>query len=121
MDRNPSLTRILLVGFTAGAMSGLLGVGGGIVMVPLLVLLVGFSQHAAHATSLAAVVPIAGVGALTYAVAGEIHLGYAALLAAGSLVGAPVGASLMAKMTEARLKTVYGLLLVAMGVFLVIV
>ena len=89
-------------------------------MVPLLVLLTGFSQHAAHATSLAAVVPIAGVAALTYAWNGEVHWGYAALLAAGSLVGAPVGARLMAGMTEARLKTVFGVLIIAMGSFLVI-
>lgn len=112
--------RVALVGAAAGVMSGLLGVGGGIVMVPLLVLVVGASQHQAHATSLAAVIPIAAVGASVYAVEGEIHLGYAGLLAAGALVGAPVGARVMAGMSESRLRTVFGALVIGMGLFLVI-
>lgn len=112
--------KIALVGGFAGIMSGLLGVGGGIVMVPLLVLVIGLSQHQAHATSLAAVIPIAAVGALTYAFEGEIDVGYAALFAVGSLVGAPVGASVMSRMSESRLRVVFGALVIAMGVFLVV-
>ena len=88
-------------------------------MVPLLVLVAGLSQHQAHATSLAAVIPIASVGALTYALDGEIHFGYAALFAIGSLVGAPIGARVMSGMSESRLRTVFGALVIAMGVFLV--
>lgn len=101
-------------------MSGLLGVGGGIVMVPLLVLVLGFSQHHAHATSLAAVIPIATVGALTYAAEGEVEVGYAALFAVGSLVGAPLGAWAMSRMSESRLRSVFGALVIVMGIFLVV-
>ena len=89
-------------------------------MVPLLVLALGFSQHHAHATSLAAVIPIAAVGALTYASEGEIDAGLAALFAVGSLIGAPVGAKVMSRMSESRLRSVFGALVIAMGVFLVV-
>ncbi|MDQ4027986.1 MAG: sulfite exporter TauE/SafE family protein, partial [Actinomycetota bacterium] len=87
---------LLAAGVFAGLLSGLLGVGGGIVIVPLLVLLTGHSQHEAHATSLAAILPIAAIGAATFAVAGEVDLRLAGLLGVGAVVGAPLGARVMA-------------------------
>lgn len=87
-------------------------------MIPLLVGLVGFSQHRAHATSLAAIVPIAAVGAATFAVAGRVDYGIATLLAAGSLAGAPIGARIMARSREGVLQVLFGLLMMAVGVAL---
>jgi uncharacterized membrane protein YfcA len=104
------------IGVVAGLLSGLLGVGGGIVMVPLLVGVAGLSQHEGHATSLAAIVPIAAVGATRFAVAESIDPLLAALLAAGSLVGAPLGARLMARTKEGPLKMLFGALMVAVAV-----
>jgi uncharacterized protein len=109
----------VVVGLLAGLFSGLLGVGGGIVMVPLLVLLAGESQHEAHATSLAAILPIAVVGAATFAVAGEVDLRLAWLLAAGAVAGAPIGARLMARSDEDVLKVAFGALMVVSGAVLV--
>jgi uncharacterized membrane protein YfcA len=104
------------IGLVAGLMSGLLGVGGGIVMVPLMVMAARLSQHEAHATSLAAIVPIAAVGAARFAAAGTIDYGVAALLAAGSLAGAPIGARLLARTDEASLKVLFGALAIAVSV-----
>ena len=95
----------------AGLASGLLGVGGGIVMVPLLTLALGLNQHQAHATSLAAIIPIAAVGAVTFAVAGHVDYGIAGCLAAGSLIGAPIGARVMARSGESLLKIMFGVLM----------
>ena len=103
------------VGLLAGLLSGLLGVGGGVVMVPLLVGVIGLSQHEAHATSLAAIVPIAAVGALRFAAAGTVDLKAAALLALGSLVGAPLGAKVMARTAEGTLKMLFGALMVVVA------
>lgn len=110
-----TLAPAIVVGLLAGVLSGLLGVGGGIVMVPLLAGVLGLSQHDAHATSLAAIVPIAAVGALTFAVEGEIDLPVAGLLALGALVGAPLGARVMARTAEGTLKTLFGVLMMAVG------
>jgi uncharacterized protein len=107
------------VGLLAGVLSGLLGVGGGIIMVPLLVLVVGVSQHEAHATSLAAILPIAAVGAATFAFAGEVDYPIAALLATGAVLGAPIGARLMAHSGEGTLKIAFGVLMIVSGVILV--
>jgi uncharacterized membrane protein YfcA len=104
--------RTILIGALAGIGSGLLGVGGGIVMVPLLTAWLGFRQHQAHATSLAAIVLIAAAGAFRFAVADSIDYTLVVLLAAGALVGAPVGATLMARSGEGLLKTMFGVLMI---------
>lgn len=119
MTSDVRVPHALGIGLAAGLLSGLLGVGGGIIIVPMLVLLAGFSQKAAHATSLAAVVPIAGVAASTYAFEGEVSLRIAVSIAVGSLLGAPLGARWMSTMSEGTLKITFGVILVVMGVFLV--
>ena len=85
-------------------------------MVPLLTGIGAFTQHRAHATSLAAIVPVAAVGAATFASAGEVDYAAAFFLALGSLVGAPIGARLMARTTEGLLTTLFGLLMTAVAV-----
>lgn len=103
------------IGTLAGVGSGLLGVGGGTILVPLSVLWLGLTQHRAHATSLAAIAPIALVGAVAFAVVGEVDVAAALGLAAGALVGAPLGARVMAGMSEGRLKIVFGAFMVIVG------
>ncbi len=85
-------------------------------MVPLLVGLVAFSQHRAHATSLAAIVPIASVAVVVFAVEGAVEYDTAALLALGSVAGAPLGARAMAAVGERSLETAFGLFLIAVGI-----
>lgn len=85
-------------------------------MVPLLTLAAGFGQHQAHATSLAAIIPIAAVGAITFAVAGHVDYGIAGCLAVGSLVGAPVGAKVMARSGEGPLKMMFGALMLTVAI-----
>jgi uncharacterized membrane protein YfcA len=105
----------LAVGLAAGMLSGLLGVGGGIVIVPLLATVVGLSQHRAHATSLAAIIPIAAVGAVAFAVEGNVDYGIGTLLAIGTLVGAPLGARVMARAGEGPLKLMFGFLMLVVA------
>lgn len=111
---------LVAIGFAAGIGSGLLGVGGGTVMVPLLVAAVAFTQHRAHATSLAAIVPIAAVAAVVFAADGVVEYDTAALLAAGAVAGAPLGARAMARLGERSLEAVFGVLLVVTGVAMVV-
>ena len=113
MGRTPVLS-LVAIGVAAGVLSGMFGVGGGIVMVPALVVLAGFGQHRAHATSLAAIVPIAVVGALVFGRADAVNLLAAVALAAGSLLGVQGGTRLMDRLSDRRLA-------VAFGAFLVIV
>lgn len=110
--------KLVIIGFIAGIASGLFGIGGGIVMVPLLVFVAALDQHHAHAASLAAGIFLGAAGGLTYALAGDVDLGVGALLATGAIAGAPIGARLMDRTPEASLKIAFGLLLVALSISL---
>jgi uncharacterized membrane protein YfcA len=107
--------KLLAIGLGGGLLSGLLGVGGGIVMVPLLVLWGAYSQRDAHALSLGAIIPISIAGIATYGVAGEVRYWQALGLAVGSIVGARVGAGLLARIDERLLKIVFGTFLVGVA------
>jgi uncharacterized protein len=124
MDAAPARWRInrelAAIGVLGGGLSGLLGVGGGIVMVPLLVLWAGYGQRDAHATSLGAIIPISVAGIVTYGVAGEVKVGPAAALAAGSILGARLGAGLLARLDERVLKSLFGAFLLGVAVLIAV-
>ena len=101
---------LVAIGLLGGVLSGLLGVGGGIVMVPLLVLWAHYGQRDAHAASLGAIIPISIAGIVTYGIAGEVKVGPAIALATGSIFGAQLGAGMLARLDERVLKSVFGAL-----------
>jgi hypothetical protein len=108
------------VGAIAGLFSGILGVGGGIVMVPLMVGLLRFDQHRAHATSLAAIVLIALSGALRFGVAGEVEWAVGFALGVGGVVGSTIGAHLMNRLSPTALRIVFGVIMIAAGLRMVL-
>ena len=111
--------RLGTIGLSGGFLSGLLGVGGGVIMVPLLVLWARFGQREAHAASLGAIIPISAAGVLTFGVAGEVRVGYAIALALGAIVGAQVGARALARAPERGLKLAFGCFLLLVAALLV--
>jgi uncharacterized membrane protein YfcA len=110
--------RLLTIGGAGGLLSGLLGVGGGLVMVPLLVYWAGYRQRDAHAMSLAAIIPISLASVITFGVAGHVRVGYAVALTLGSIVGARVGVGLLSRIGERPLKIAFGLLAAAASILL---
>jgi uncharacterized membrane protein YfcA len=87
------LIALLLVGLAVGMISGMIGIGGGVVIIPILMLFFHFSQPKATGTSLAMLLPPIGIFAvLTYAQEGNIHWRFAGLLALGFMVGGYLGA-----------------------------
>ena len=89
----------VVIGIAAGLSSGLFGVGGGIVMVPLFVYLLKLDQKRAHATSLGAVVPIAFVGAWGYHTHGNVDYVAVCYVLAGSILGAMYGARMLKRIS----------------------
>ena len=110
------------VGLLAGLLSGLFGVGGGTVIVPLLVLILGFDQRLASGTSLAAIVPTATVGVISYAAHGSVAWIPALILALGAVVGAQIGTWLLPRMSLTVLRWAFVAFLgvVIVSLFLVI-
>ncbi|MCU7495836.1 MAG: sulfite exporter TauE/SafE family protein [Ignavibacteria bacterium] len=102
----------ILLGLLAGALSGLVGIGGGILIVPALVMLFGMTQHQAQGTSLAVLIPPVGIlAAMTYYKEGLIDVKVAGLICAGFVVGALLGAKVAISLSEAMMKKVFGLVL----------
>jgi len=105
----------LATGLVAGGVSGLLGVGGGSVMVPMLVLLFGFAQHLAQGTSLAVMVPAALAGSVQHLRHGHVDGRVAPLLALGVAGGAYLGGRVALALPDQTLRWVFAALLLATG------
>lgn len=107
--------KCILIGVIAGLLSGLFGVGGGIILVPAMTSYLAASQHIAHATSLAVIIPTALTGSLVYGRHGNLDISLALYLAAGSSIGALAGARLMQKLSAVQLQYSFGCLLIVIG------
>jgi hypothetical protein len=112
--------RLVLIGLTAGFFSALFGVGGGIVVVPLLILAAGFDERPAMATSLASIGLIALAGTVSYAARGDVHFGYGLLLGLPAAFGAVAGTVLQQRIAGPVLGYVFAGLLTAVGIWLLI-
>lgn len=111
---------LILIGAIGGVLSGAFGVGGGIIMVPLLTSVAGLDHRRASATSLVAIIPAGIVGTVTYGLAGRLDLVAALLIAAGGVAGTFVGTRLLHRLSIRWLRWLFiGLLvLVAVRLFL---
>jgi hypothetical protein len=112
--------RLVAIGLAAGFFSALFGVGGGIVVVPLLILAVGFEQRPAMATSLASIGLIALAGTISYAVRGDVHWEYGLLLGLPAALGAIGGAALQQRIAGPALSYAFAGLLAAIGIWLLV-
>lgn len=92
-----AVPKAITLGLVAGFLGGMFGVGGGIIMVPGLVLWLSLDQHRAHATSLATIVAIAAAGVIPFTIDAEVRWGYAAWMVIGSIAGAFVGARFVSR------------------------
>lgn len=119
-DAGRASARMVAIGVAAGLLAGLFGVGGGVVMVPLLVALFAMDQRRASATSLLAIVPIASAAVLGYASTGSVDVGAGALMLLGGIVGGQVGAWLLPRTPIARLQLWFGVLSVVTAVRLIL-
>lgn len=112
--------RLLVVGAVGGAFSALFGVGGGVVMVPLLILLCGYGSRAATATSLAAIAVIALVGVGTHGVLGNVDWLAALLVGIPALLGVTIGVRVRGRLSAVVISRALAVLLVAAAVLLVV-
>lgn len=111
--------RFAAIGILAGGFSGLFGVGGGIVMVPLLIML-GFGERRATATSLCAIVIIAALATMLHGTYGNVRLGDAALLIVPAVAGAGIGVAVQQRIPERTVSLLFALLLIAVAAELIL-
>jgi uncharacterized protein len=111
--------RILLflaLGLVSGGLSGLIGIGGGVIIVPALIFLFGFSQHMAQGTTLALLVPPIGIlGAWAYYKQGYVDIRIAFFICLGFFVGSLLGAKFAVTLPESLLEKIFGIALFAIS------
>ncbi len=105
-----------LIGIAGGFVSGLFGVGGGLIFVPFLVLLLGINLHLAIGTSLAAIVPVALMGAVQHHLKGQVNLKIALLLALFAIVGTWVGVYLSLSLDTHVLRKAFAVFMIFLAV-----
>jgi uncharacterized membrane protein YfcA len=112
--------RIAVIGTAAGFFSGLFGVGGGTVMVPLLILWLGYGEREATGTSLMAILLIAAMGTALQAVYGNVHPLEALIVGAPAIAGVTLGTALQQRVPERAVALGFAVLLVVSAVLLVV-
>lgn len=121
LAERPNLLMLAGIGAAAGVLSGLFGVGGGLVMVPAMVLLANMTQQRAAATSLGAIVPIAIVGAIIFGRADSVDFLAAMVLAIGSIIGVQVGARVMPRLGDNRLRVAFAIFMIGVAITMLFV
>lgn len=108
---------ILVIGVITGVMAGMLGIGGGLVVIPALVMIMGMSQQTAQGTSLAMMLPPIGIlAAYNYYKAGHVDIKFALLLAVAFIVGSYFGSKLAIKLPQETLKKIFGIFLLLVSI-----
>ena len=110
---------ILTLGLVGGVVGGFFGVGGGIVLVPLILYALKGDQHTAHATSLGAIVLIATASTIRYGIDGNINVGFGIALGVGGVLGSMIGATAMHRLSANTLRLVFAVVLIVVGLRMV--
>jgi uncharacterized membrane protein YfcA len=114
-----TMIALLIIGLAAGVAGGMFGIGGGAIMVPAMVLLLGMDQKFATGTSIAAqILPIGLLGAIVYYRNGNLNISHALLIALGLLIGNFFGAAFTNQpyISSALMKKLYGIFLLVIGI-----
>lgn len=112
--------RLILIAAAGGGLSGFFGVGGGIVLVPLLIYFLAVPRKTAHATSLGAIVALSFAGMVGFAVSGEVDWVVGVTIGAGGVIGGAVGAHYMNRLSPRTLRLVFAVVLIVAGIRMVL-
>jgi uncharacterized membrane protein YfcA len=112
--------RLVAIGLAAGVFSAFFGVGGGIIAVPLLILVAGLPERTATATSLLAIAITAGAGVVVFSLRGEVEVGYAALVGLPAAAGALFGTAWQQRIRTTTVTYGFAVLLTVIGVWLLV-
>lgn len=111
-----TLLYLILIGMAAGFLGGMVGIGGGVLIVPALVLILGLSQHKAQGISLAMILfPVGIFGVINYYKKGYVDFKYAGLLAVGFLIGSYVGSKFSLSLPQETVKKVFAVVMILLA------
>lgn len=108
-----SILYLIIIGILAGMLSGMVGVGGGVIMVPLLIYLFGMNQHEAQGTSLAVLaVPVTAIAVYNYYKEGQLNFKYAIVIALFFIIGSYIGSKFALSLDQKVLKKIFAVIMI---------
>ena len=117
-----NITILLVIGLAAGILSGMFGIGGGIIVVPALIYFLGMSQHTAQGTTLAMLLPPIGIlAALAYYRQGHVNLLAAGLLCLGFILGGLLGANICLNISGEIVRKMFGIALLLISLHMIFI
>jgi len=112
-----TIVYLVLIGLAAGFLGGMVGIGGGVLIVPALVLLLGLSQHQSQGISLAMMIfPVGVLGVINYYKKGYVDFRYAGLLAVGFFVGSYIGSKFSLSLPQELVKKIFAVVMILLAV-----
>lgn len=120
MNKNRSIAKIAFIGFITGLANGIFGSGGGTILVPCLVFLLGVEDHKAHATAISIILPLSLISSFVYFGYDVVDLSLTLKVAAGSVLGAVIGSSLLNSVPVNALRKIFGIFMIIAAVRMVL-
>lgn len=112
--------KLISIGLLTGFINGIFGSGGGTIVVPSLVFLIGLEDYKAHATAISVILPLSIISTIVYALKKGISLGIGLLVALGGVVGSFLGAKYLKKIPKKLLRRIFGCVLIYTGLRMVL-
>ena len=112
---NSKMLTLLAIGVVTGLINGLLGIGGGTILIPSMVMVLGINQHQSHGTSLAVILPTTVASCIVYGLNNDLNYMVALKVASGGILGGYLGAKLMNKIPADRLRQFFGVFMFLAG------
>ena len=120
MNKNKSVVKIALIGFITGLVNGIFGSGGGTILVPCLVFLMGIEDHKAHATAISIILPLSLISSIIYFSYDVVDLSLTLKVAIGSVIGAIVGSSMLNRVPVNALRKIFGIFMIIAAIRMVL-
>lgn len=118
--RKYNFTLLLVIGLVTGLVNGLLGIGGGTIIIPAMVMLMGITQHQAHGTSLAIILPTTIVSSIVYGLHHSLDFKVSLQVISGGIIGGYIGAKVMNKIPARQLRRFFGLFMLLAGLRMIL-
>lgn len=113
----PTVLKLALIGLMTGAFGGILGLGGGVILIPSLIFIMGFTQHQAIGTSLAVMLPPIGLfAAFNFYKAGQVNLKFALILAIAFMIGSYFTSKIAINIPENIIRKIFSIFLIAVAI-----
>lgn len=113
-------TKILAIGFIAGLCNGIFGSGGGTILVPAMVFLLGIKENKAHATAIAVIMPLSVISSFFYLLSNKVNWNLTYQVAIGSIIGGYIGSRILNRFSDGALRKIFGISMIAAAIRMVL-